>query len=372
MLDTALFLSHLQVANNPSLVNLIDLLAEAGRLDIFYAPRRTRQLRCREVDHPRVRRFPITIRHLGWQRLRHAGRGPRLRYDVLIACDPHGLVLCDTLYPTSRPFYYSLELYLLGQAYNLLYPDWIRRLETRKLRDIRGLIIQSEERARLLLVDHGLDATVPTFHLPVTYRGPALHERTEALRQTYGIPPESPIALHLGGIAPWYECAEIAAAFARVPAWHLLFQGHQPAPGYGDVMRTTISRHGLRNVHLSRTYFREVDDVFAVVSGADAGIAWYPDHDANFRSAGFSSGKISAYCRAGLPILAKRNPSTRQVVEESGSGLCIDSLDELPGALDMLHRKRDEYGRSSRAAYERWFQFDRYRDPLLRFLRQHA
>jgi glycosyltransferase involved in cell wall biosynthesis len=233
-------------------------------------------------------------------------------------------------------------------------------------RDIRGLIIQSREREMLFCADQRLPENVPVLHLPVTGRGPATTERLHRLHEKFAIPAHQGIAIHLGGANPYYSSLAIAEVFTKIEGWHLFFQGNH-LRGYGEEIRALAKRSGARNIIVLKKFFGEIEALDRILMSASVGIAWYNDLNANFRSAGQSSGKITAYLKFGLPVIANRYPSTAAAVAEPGCGICVDGLDEIPAALERIAADYDEFSANARREYEKNYRFENYRQPILAF-----
>lgn len=286
---------------------------------------------------------------------------------VVVAFDPHGFCLAMCLFPESRPFYYSLELYLENDHSGLDYPDDMRVFERSHINKIRGLIIQSSERELLFRSDYQLSTAIPAFLLPVTSRKRTNTQRTDYLHRKYEIPQDCRIALHLGGINWWFSCIELAVAFAGIEGWYLLFQGN-PHPDYKRELLETIRERHILNVIVSDEFFDDMYEVDKVVACCDVGIAWYNNISEGFRTAGLSSGKIASYTQFGLPTIAKRYNSTEIAIENSGSGVCVDGFNEIPEAVKQISVNYEYYAANAKRTFEELFNFDNYAQPFLKFI----
>ena len=204
-------------------------------------------------------------------------------------------------------------------------------------------------------------------HLPVTCQGPAVAGRQNLLRREYDIPPRARIAIHLGGANPYCSSLEIAEAFSTLPDWYLLFQGNH-LRGFAEKIRNMARRKGARNVIVSKSFFTHLHELEKYLQSADVGIAWYNDLNANFRSAGRSSGKIASYLKFGLPVVANRHPSTEEALAETGCGICVSGMEEISAALDNIVANYDYFSANARQEYERHYRFENYHHAILRFL----
>lgn len=288
-------------------------------------------------------------------------------FDYAICIDPHGFLVCSMILPFVRPIYYSLELYAKSDHFGLHYPWWIRFNERSKINSIRGLIIQSQEKDEIFRLDYRLRPEVPSFILPVTYDGPSSSVKSRHLRTKFNINPDVKIALHLGGIAEWFSCIELALTFSGLSGWVLIFHGFS-SPDYLASLRELLARNGIKNVYINDEQYADLEMVNEVIRSCDIGIAWYNDISVGFRTAGHSSGKIPAYMRFGLPVVAKRYRSTCEAIENVGAGLCVDEMEDIPVAIEQIMRNYDRFSTGARDAYDKSYNFHNYINGLDQFL----
>jgi SAM-dependent methyltransferase len=359
----ALFIADYSIGNSPSILNLVELLSRKDRVLIFL--QRVALKNCDFAQKENV--HLIELDQLAEKSMRQQFDNLGCELAAAIAFDPQGFVLCRKMLPKIRPFYYSLELYLQNDHRGLSYPDEIRQLERQQVKDALGLIIQSCEKESLFREDYGLPAATPAFILPVTYRGGSVKRRSRYLQEKYAIPAGKKIALHLGSIAEWFACIEIATAFRNQADWVLFFHGY-PDPHYLKRLEEVIHTQDLKNVLISRETFDVLEAVDKIVASSDIGIAWYNDISAGFRTAGQSSGKIAAYLRLGLPVIAKSYPSTQCAIVEPGCGFCVDRPKDIPGVLPSLVSEYDTLSGNARAVYDRTYNFELYAQPLYDFI----
>jgi glycosyltransferase involved in cell wall biosynthesis len=359
----AVFIAGTSIGNSPSILNVLEFLLEAGSVHLFL--KNTALRASRLLDDARLHLIDMDL--LPPDRVRRQFEPLAANFSTVIAFDPQGFLLCEEILPGIQPFYYSLELYLEHDHSGLDYPEEIRRRERSAISGIRGLIIQSREREALFRRDYRLPDSIPAFILPVTYRGPSQSPHRRYLRERFRIPPDRRIALHLGGIAPWFSCIEIAEAMAGIPDWTLVFHGY-PDRAYLQRLKDAIRLHRWSHVVVNEETFDDIGGLDDVLGSADAGIAWYNDISAGFRTAGHSSGKIAAYMRFGLPVVAKRYRSTHEAIEETDCGLCVDFPSQIPEALARIGERYAGLSENARRTYERRYRFEAYRSALEAFL----
>ena len=294
---------------------------------------------------------------------KYAGR----KYDLYLSFEPHGFFLCKELFPEARPFYYSLELYFKDNHFNLEYPEDVMQKERNEIDTIKGLIIQSRERDALFRNEYELSDTVPTLLLPVTYLKPSVRGKSFLIRERFHLGKDTRIALHLGGIQEYHSCIELALTFARIDNWVLIFHGYHFGE-YRDTLQDILANNSITNVIISDELYESIDDLDQLVMSCDLGLAWYNDMSPNFSTAGKSSGKISAYLRFGLPVIAKRYPSTMEAIEQTGCGICVNDFDEISPAVRKIADNYGYYSENCRREYDAVYWFENYRAKVIEFM----
>jgi len=361
----AVFIANYSINNSPSILNFLSLMASHYSVDLYvrncslteglatFNP----EIRVIEVGRASSWRFLLT-------KLRHYSNS----YDSYVCFDPHGLVLCDQVFPDAKPFYYSLELYLKDDHFGLDYTAEIAERERCVVQKISGLIIQSREKELLFREDYGLPASVPAFILPVTGKGIAVHEKSDYLYNKYNISSDCKIALHLGGIAQWFSCLEIAQIFGRMDKWVLFFQGY-PDHRYLVEMKHKLTEQKITNVIFTGEIFQTPDQLEPVLMSSCLGIAWYNDISLGFRTAGRSSGKIASYLKFGLPIITNTYPSMIEAIGKTGCGICIDRINQIHDAVSAIEGNYADFALNARKEYNQTYCFDSYSRDLMRFIR---
>jgi len=360
----AVFIAHYSIGNSPSILNLLDLLSDCYKVDLFLqsvAMVKTDVLNKRNVS-------VLNLGHtISQSYLRAKLRTVLTSYYCYICFDPHGFALCKQFFPDSRPIYYSLELYMKNDHYGLFYPAKVMERERSQINTIRGLIIPSREKELLFRQDYNLSPDILALLLPVTYKGRSMRQKSLMVREHYGIDSNKKIALHLGGIAAWFSCIEMAIAFSRLENWVLLFHGYQDQK-YVQELKKMLMQHDIKNVIISDRLYDSLDDVNPILQSCDMGIAWYNNITVGFRTAGKSSGKIPAYLKFGLPVIAKKYPSTIDALEKTGCGVCIDTIDDIALAISSIEKDYATYAENAYAEYDRTYNFELYHSKIIEFI----
>lgn len=380
MKKVAVFLKKYSLGKSSPLLCLLDFLSDNYHVDVFVqdvyetntAILKKNNIQLVEVKKMAGNNYIQKMKQLFAFRRNDIQRGENAfiaDYSNYICIDPHGFFLCKQLFPEARPYYYSLELYFKENHFNLDYPQEVMNTERAEIEKIKGLIIQSREKELLFREEYTLPDNVPTLLLPVTYLQPSVKDKSAMLREKYGISDKNRIALHLGGIQEYFSCIELALTFSMLHNWVLIFHGYHFG-GYIKVLKKTLKKQNIKNVFISEEVYEQIEDMDPLLMSCDLGIAWYNNVSLNFSTAGKSSGKISAYLRFGLPVIAKKYRSTVEAIEETGCGVCVDDFSEIKGALKKIESNYDNYSINCRKEYDKVYWFANYKNDILKFLEE--
>lgn len=344
----------------------VDGLAHASASVVRGAVRRAGWL-------PRVVRRPLAAGYLalgaglanGSRALARArlavSRQPR-PYCCLIGVDPDGLALAAAIGRGAPIAYYSFELLL---SYELTTPDEQRlKAQERALsRQAAFVIVQDEQRGRLLAEDNGLDwerlVLVP--NAPV---GRARRAPSDYWHQRFGLAPDQRVVLHAGSLGDWTGIQAIVDSVATWPEpWVLVIHTRYDAEStpYVEELRSRSDPNRVR-YSLKPVPRQEFD---ALVDGADVGLAFYvPSGDSSFtrrniETIGLSSGKLAAYLRAGLPVITNAATSIAAQLEREGCGVVVEDAGGIAAALPRIEAGYATYSAGAVAFFERHLDFAR-------------
>jgi len=254
----AIFIENYSIGNSPSIVNLLDYLSDNYIIDLFLRSVSLKRDPVLEKSNIRVIELEGEI---SFSYLNEKIKSKFANYKNYICFEPHGFVLCKRLFPSSKPIYYSLELYLKDDHAGLVYPKEIMEYERKHINEIKGLIIQSDEKEYLFRKDYDLPDRIPSILIPVTYCGKSNGQKSFMIREKYGIEKYKKIALHLGGIAEWFSCIELALTFSKIENWVLLFHGY-PQAGYVKKLYDLLAYNHIENVIISQDTYEGFEKRF--------------------------------------------------------------------------------------------------------------
>ncbi|MGV7210616.1 glycosyltransferase family 4 protein [Oxalobacteraceae bacterium A2-2] len=141
----------------------------------------------------------------------------------------------------------------------------------------------------------------------------------------------------------------LARAMPRMPDLLLVLAGDTEDAHHRSWLRERAAAAGVAD-HVLWLGWRPAAEAWAYVRAAELGLSPFPR---SFLLDSASPTKAVEYMGLGLPVLVNDNPDQRQVIEESGAGLCVplegdafaDAVVELLGAPERL-RAMGERGRA--------------------------
>ena len=307
----------------------------------------------------------------GWRRLRSQ------RYDLAIGLNPEGVIAAHCLHNRSgTPFaYLSFEMMFRDE----LATPGPRLEKTREILASRRaalVLIQDTDRAALLARENGLDPD--TFMLlPVAPRGGPEPVRSTALREQHGIQAHQTVVLHSGTFGLFTRSDGLMDTLPQWPADYVLlvntFYPHAP----GDRFLARLKSLNLPNVRLACGALSPADHE-TLVAGADIGLAIYhapggsPFAGKNVATMGLSSGKLSTYTRAGLPVLCSGNPSLKPHLARYPFGEHTQELRAIPTLLSRIRQDWPARSKAARRFFLEQLDFDRFWPPVWIRLQQLA
>ncbi len=370
------------LANNPHLSGLVDLLLERGReVHLLCGPHHSQQQARR---HPLLRVVAPLPPHGPWDGLRGVLHGPDEtsamawtavhalpRYALVLGVDlgiveaaavaraqgvPHGLI--------------SYELYFEEETG----PEF-KRPEREACRGLAFAVCQDAERAGELARQNGIDPG-RILNMPVAGRGARPGERTDALHRTLGLAPEIKLAVVIGSAeAAWTGVPALLEGLAAWPRdWTLVLHHRYSQAEFGHALRG-LGRDLRDRVRVSPLAGLPADQLPLLLHACDLGLCFYtPTYQSplvgrNLVHIGMASGKFCTCMMHGLPVLVNGDGEMARHVAAEGLGLALGSLDAVPEALAALDRPALDAMRPRCVDFfSRRLDLDVTAEPLLRLL----
>jgi glycosyltransferase involved in cell wall biosynthesis len=265
--------------------------------------------------------------------------------------------------------YYSLELLLSHEVSN----PADKRCKEREIslsRKARFVIIQDEERARLLAQDNQIP--IEKFALvPNSPLGTGRRKRSRYWHQRFALSSDPHVVLHAGSIARWTGIEEIVRSVGYWPEdWILVVHSRSNAESSELVER-------LRELAVPGRVFFSLQPVTTqeydmLVDGADIGIAFYVSTGdstytgQNVQSLGLSSGKIADYLRAGLPVIVNQAGSISELLRRERCGIAVEKGRDIGRAIGQIAQQYEDYSRRACQVFEDYLDFSRGFQEVIR------
>lgn len=277
-------------------------------------------------DVIRVRRpaLPVPGMRFLMHQWRLARRLAALGPSVLHAHDSNALVPVALAAARGRvPFVYDAHDLWLGRPrrersrlYFALNQAWYALVERLTIPRAAATITVSPPIAEHLRRRYRVDRV----HLVPNYPDVADQIEDRELRALPGgeaIDPQLPIVLYLGGLMAGRGLEQLVEAMGRVPDAQLVLLGAGVLEGS---LRERAAGAGARLVVLPPV---PPDEVEAHAASAAVGVSPIVPSCLNYRYS--LPNKLFQYMAAGIPVVASDFPQVREVVEDSASGLVVDT-----------------------------------------------
>jgi glycosyltransferase involved in cell wall biosynthesis len=290
-------------------------------------------------------------------------------YACVIGVDPDGLELAHTLARGAPLGYYSLEL-LLSYELNTSADRQLKARERELSQAAAFVIVQDEERGRLLAEDNALDWSRVVL-VPNAPTGPARRRPERYWHARFELPESARVVVHSGSLGDWTGIDAIVDSVAAWPAdWvlviHTRFDGESSA-----YVQALCARADPRRVYFSlKPVPRQAYD--PLIDGADVGLAFYVPQEGsaftqrNVQAIGLSSGKLAYYLRAGLPVIVNRASSIADVVDRERLGVAVEDADGIGAALEEVAAAYDQYSAGALRFFDAYLDFNRAFDEVVR------
>lgn len=286
----------------------------------------------------------------------------------LVLIDKWGLLLLPLVnIKMIRTTYLNFELRINSETQRFS-RKIVNTVEGYLHRLVGATIIQDEWRWRALKAEHSLPDDHSVFYLPNAPIGKSNIVYNKALRLRFSVPSESTLLVYIGSLVDHFMIRELVDAVIESKELFLLI--HSPSTSGFDnevrnLIRSTAEYQG--NVYLSEDMLKpwQLDEL---MQGSDIGVSLIKPVVGNVLNEelmGFSSGKMCAYMQNGLPVITSKLRSV-EWIEESGSGVCIPSLNKvsLREAARKIMEDRSSYSRNSAAFFDKRLSLDNYLPAL--------
>jgi hypothetical protein len=271
------------------------------------------------------------------------------RSGTLIAADKPSL-LASLLAGRIPGIYYSLEATPLREEDSYTY-KLLNVLETAYVRLARPWVIcQSRSRADLIQPDRSRQIIIP-----VTSDGQSF-PRSRFLRDHFSIGPDKKILLIAGGLGSDQMTLEI---LGQVGGWDpsYVLVLHSASGKYAEeVLAAAQSDANAGRVLLTEFNFSIEMAEELIYASADVGIVYYRDLGFNHRHTAYSSGKLAAFMRAGVPVIVPEFDEFEAALRQFRFGEPA-SIEAMGSKVAVILERYADYSGQASAAFEQIYSY---------------
>jgi hypothetical protein len=339
----------------------IKLLADGGwQVDVY--TRLTSQHQAPSFERDLVRLIPITMTPRGALELVAALGMRRTPYVAIFTVPQWSLQYSITAAKLRRtPVVYISDEIITDSELETPADRSRKERERRDHAACAMTIALSSQRGEVIRQENRLPRDHPIIIVPNSAPAPSQRLRSHYYEDTLGLPPDTFIALHAGGLGwrPTEELLRVAAAWGAGDPM-LVMQGrlHAQVAVRRDEGRVRFARTTLPSQLLDYA-----------VSSAHVGLALYDDRKLNDRVMGTASGKLNLYLKNALPVITTALDCF-DFVERSGVGVRVRDVAEVPQAIDRIRRDYDGYVQRVRSFYDANLDFAANFAPVVAALEQ--
>lgn len=280
--------------------------------------------------------------------------------DLVIGIEKAGLEVASFFSRTFHvPYvYYSLELYIEDHYARRRF-EWQLWSERRCHRGAVATIVQDKFRWSVLSASNGvMDQKV--FFLPI-----GVDDSTRVRFGDEHIPcPDSENKLLYFGIISRdrfsLDLFNVSSGLPDGVVVHL----HGPL---SDLGLSKLFLKENNNKFFFTTNMLPESQIFNLVRSAKIGLAFYRTDNSNDLLTAYSSQKIAVYFQCGLPIIAFRSDAYEDLFSRFKCGVMIDSIDQLPLAVQEILSDYRSYSSGALAAFREVYNLRNYWSSMSEF-----
>jgi len=202
-----------------------------------------------------------------------------------------------------------------------------------------------------------------TLIVPVCGTQLKITEKNAYIRSKYNID-EKKIIVLIAGTMGHSLVDEIVSNINMWPSEFVLFL-HSSNGVYTDfILDASLNS---KSIILSDELFTIEDAESKIYNSADISIIMYPDNSINYKLTAFSSGKLAASTKCGLPVLVPDFKEYRDLILDYKFGLTTNIFN-IPTNLQLLNNSYSFFSSESKKAYQNIYNFENYKESIDNFL----
>jgi glycosyltransferase involved in cell wall biosynthesis len=268
------------------------------------------------------------------------------------------------------PFiYHSLELYTYRHPDLYEIPKGVRTKIAEEYfhKKSAATIVQDPERGRILLQDNGLKET-KLLYLPVSVLNDTDRSRDHDthLHEKFHLPKNQILIIQFGLFYDRRYTVELVRTAQRFPEnWSLVLHGY----GLSEAYLNQIQEANKNNRVILSLELVPPDQIQNVINSAHIGLSFYAPSNDNDRLTAYASEKMALYQKYGLPFIAFDYSGYRKVAEQFKSGVVIQSLGQLPEAIEVILSSYEMYRKNAFSCFSECYDYAKNFRRVIDFLK---
>ncbi|MFZ4801563.1 MAG: hypothetical protein ACOYLR_06190 [Chlorobium sp.] len=249
--------------------------------------------------------------------------------------------------------YYSLEVSPFIEEPSILFKG-LHIIEYLYIK-IKNPYVISQSETRINLLQKNKDRQII---IPVTSNGDMLPKKNY-LRENLGIGHDKKILLMAGGLGEDQLTLDI---LTQVKYWsdHYVIVLHSASGRYSNnvyFVANQIENKG--RIFLSKNCLTIGEAEELIYSSADIGIVLYKDLGFNYRYTAFSSGKLAAFLRSGVPVIVPNYDEFNKLLNKYRFGES-SSIADIQKKINDILNSYDKYENAAYRAYNCIYKYSNY------------
>ncbi len=288
------------------------------------------------------------------------------QYKALIGIEKRGLVWAGQVSGQLKiPYlYHSLDLYTRDhrEYMNTNQAKRLKMAEEYYHKGSSATIIQDQRRAEVLFEENKVHEK-NLLYVPISSLGQTHRERSDYLQKKFHIRKHKILILQFGLIVENRLSLELTKLAQRFPEdWLLVFHGVGPQSVIKRIQETDKKQRILLSLDLV-----PMIKLQELIASAHIGLVLYQKSPLNDYLTAFSSEKLALQLQCGLPVIAFNYPGY-EILEKSGCGVLIKTLQELPQAVEQIMSSYDTFRTNAFKCFSEHYEFSKNYQKVIDFL----
>jgi len=268
------------------------------------------------------------------------------RVKALICVDPMGLVIAGRIQRlvNLKIIYASFEIFFEDEFY-IQKKKILKVLERKYSQKVDSVIIQDPAREKLLREVNDFNPKTKFLRIPVSPKRLKVNENNLNLHESQNIPEDKTIVVYSGTLLGWSGVSDLLDIFKE--KWNkkfwLLLHSHHSLDDKNEIkLKIDELIKSKQQISFHDYAFYNFEDYAKFLLKCDIGIATYFPNSVdifagkNLQEIGLSSGKFSSYMMLEKPTVTTSNPIYKQLNEKYNFGEVINTMADLPEALNKI------------------------------------